>query len=595
MSINSQNAKQIRDKMEVYCGLSARSTADLTFSIQGEKLKDTNYNVALDTESWDMRHLTDFAGEGFPLDGSCELLDTSIEGSLDDGKLGIRTPIGGSVTAQVTANKTIVAVTVAVTSGTGTITANGVSYQARRITVIPVNSTTITLTITSSDEEDRLEIGSITPGITMEFSNDNIVSVQLDLRSDLSIINPSWEISSIELQAYWPEDISTAISNIGDDVPIWYYAGYDGDYSDVRTFYMSEAASMKENLITLKGEDMSGKLEDAKNVAIQRLDSIAKSGRKTLYNWFVNIIKSAGIKPVSTQKAPTELGTVKTARSMVMTEASPRDYVQDIMNMAHVGAFWPLYVDAGIPKITWSKPTAKWDIYEEECGDVERKVDRNVAKIKTATDSEYGVINVATRAKKYSVLAKNIKIKAGKAIIKNLDSETWCWAYKVAYKRNNKFTWARLNTVKWTPNKTSVQKEVKTKEKYTSGKKKGQYKTVKKWFYRPTLYGKRLRISVSKRSVSASRPGYTAEVSPLALGAIYQGTTLLYPNYNRLFDVSNLGGSFTWKGDPRMQPRDVFRFHRLNGTVEECTIESIGITHEEGGTVAEISYRVGVI
>ena len=58
---------------------------------------------------------------------------------------------------------------------------------------------------------------------------------------------------------------------------------------------------------------------------------------------------------------------------------------------------------------------------------------------------------------------------------------------------------------------------------------------------------------------------------------------------------SNETGSFTWKGDPRMQPRDVANFHRLDGTVEEITIESITLKHEGGGTTAEIVYRKGVV
>ena len=58
---------------------------------------------------------------------------------------------------------------------------------------------------------------------------------------------------------------------------------------------------------------------------------------------------------------------------------------------------------------------------------------------------------------------------------------------------------------------------------------------------------------------------------------------------------SNVKGSFKWKGDPRMQPRDVIEFERLDGTTEEITIETITLTHEGGGTSADITYRKGVI
>jgi hypothetical protein len=43
-----------------------------------------------------------------------------------------------------------------------------------------------------------------------------------------------------------------------------------------------------------------------------------------------------------------------------------------------------------------------------------------------------------------------------------------------------------------------------------------------------------------------------------------------------------------------MQPRDVFSFHRLDGSEELCTIETITLTHEGGGTKAEVTYRKGI-
>ena len=68
-----------------------------------------------------------------------------------------------------------------------------------------------------------------------------------------------------------------------------------------------------------------------------------------------------------------------------------------------------------------------------------------------------------------------------------------------------------------------------------------------------------------------------------------------YTAIKTLLNRSNITGSFTWKGDPRMQPRDFFNLHRLDGTVEVCTIESIALRHEKGGTTAEITYRKGKV
>ena len=76
-----------------------------------------------------------------------------------------------------------------------------------------------------------------------------------------------------------------------------------------------------------------------------------------------------------------------------------------------------------------------------------------------------------------------------------------------------------------------------------------------------------------------------------------RANVVIYPQKSMTVGMyrSPVTGSFTWKGDPRMQPRDVVNFHRLDGTVEEITIESITLKHAEGGTTAEITYRKGVV
>lgn len=588
MSIDTENLKAIRPAMDVHCGLTYRTTAALTYTISGGvKVQDTNISTALANSEWDMRHLADFKGGGFPLDGSCELYQAQAA-SLDAGKIGIRSDIGGTFTVAVTASTNIAALTVAVTSGTGTITANGNSYEAQRLTIIPVNATSVTLTIASDDADDRIEVASIIAGVVLQFDNTNLISVDLDLRADLSIVKPTWQVSGIEIQAYWPNDISSAVANIGDDVPIWYYAGYPGDYSDTRNFYLSEQVTMEQNILTIRGEDQSRKLNDAKNVALQRLDTTAKNGWRSLYQFFRNIIQNAGVKAVSVQTAPAESGNVTTNRNMILTDAPRADYVADIMNMAHVGTFWPTFVDAGIPKISWSKPTKKWDIYEADCGDVKRFYERNISKIATESTNEHGVANTVTKQTGWTVIEEGITIKAGVPQIRNFSYPEWYWQYQVGYKKNNSFDWATLDSVKWTPTKTTVKN---TADGYV-----GKVITkVAEYSYKPDLGGKRVVVTMDARATTIARPGYTEYVDPLALGKCYQGTTLLYPAYSRLFNISNVSGSFTWKGHPKMQPRDVFAFHRLDGTTETCTIETIELKHDGGGTQAAITYRLGVI
>jgi hypothetical protein len=592
LTIDEENKKAIRTPFEVHCGLSGRDTkVDLTFSEITGALTDSNVSEALDNEHWDMRNLTDLSGGGFPLDRSCSLYDSSLTGSLENGKLGLRSELGKTVTVTVKAKTDIAALTIAVTSdAAGTITANGTDYAAGRIVVIPVNGTSITLTAKSLDETSRIEIASITPGITLEFNNENLVSCTLALRSDLSIISPSWQVSEIEIQAYWPDDISEAISNVGDDVPVWYYSGYEGDYSKVRSFYLSEKASMENNVITIKGEDMSAKLEEKNNIS-QVLNSTGGNGRKTLYNRFVKFITDAGVRLSSREAAP-ETNSNASPYTLIFDELSSREIIADIMNLSHNGSFWPAFVDAGIPSVTWSKPVKKWDIYEEDCGDVVRSVERNIAKIQT--DSDYGLLSKAVRSQKL-VMLETKSVKADEGYSHSPDGYWWYLTVS-----NAKSVLATANRIVWTAKKSTASKKVKekTKKRYKTGKKKGQpiYKTVTKKLNQCIVKGKEVTLSKEQSAIihSGKRPGSIASVDPIAHGKIYGGTTLLYPDYAYLFSRSNITGSFTFKGDPRMQPRDIFSFHRLDGNVETCTIETITLTHEGGGTKAEVTYRKGI-
>ena len=594
-TIAAENVKPLRRSMDVFCGLSARTNVDLTFSISGQvSAQDSNVSVALDSETWDMRRLTDLAGGGFPVDGSVKLHDTSLAGSLANGKVGLRSARGGTFAVNVSCSSNIAAVTIATrngSEGTGTVSCAGRTYDVRRITVIPVNAKTATLVFTATDPDRRLEIASITPGISLTFDNSSLVSVVAALRSDLSMDNPSWAESEIEIKAYYPDDISEAISNINDDVPIWYYAGYEGDYSQTRNFYLSEPAKMEGSLITLKGVDASRKLDKKTNIA-QVLNTTQKNGKQALYNRFVNFITDSGIKLVSTQAAPAQQSGT-TAYSYVWKEATSRDIVADMMNLSHYADFWPTFVDAGIPKATWSKPTKKWDIYEDMCGEVVRTVERNIAKI-TTTD-EYGLHSTAKR----NTAVQNLQTRdvvADKGYY--LEPEGFWWYLSVT---NAKSQLATASKIVWTANKTTTRKKVKVKtnKKYTSGKNKGKwiYKEETKVYDQAKVTGKSITVeNTGVKSIieTDKRPGTEIQVTPVGVGRAYGGTTLLYPYYGYLFLRSNITGSFLFRGNPHMQPRDVFDFHRVDGSVETCTIESITITHEEGGTKAELTYRKGI-
>ena len=588
-AIDTQNAKQIRDPMIISCGIAAESSINITCSdFSGFYLMDPNPSAALKSDEWPVRGIADLQGDGFPLDGSRSFYK-DMTASEDNGKIGAKTHIGDSGGFTVTSTSTIPALTI-YTEGAGTLTANGVEYELRGVNVIPVNSTSITLEFASSDPTRRVEVLSVIPGINLTWDNDSLVSVQLNLRSDLSIEQNQWMVSEIEIRAYYPDDISEAVSGISDEVPIWYTAGYPGNMSTERRFYLSEPVTMDRNIITIKGRDASHKLVEHGNAA-HILNTTTGSGRRDLYAKMAYFIEDAGIKLRARESAPAATSGT-TQRTLIFKSNTYDSIIANIMNLAHTGTYWPTFVDAGIPTLTISKPTKKWDIYEEDCGNVVRTAARNVSKIRS--DDDYGLHSKITRSTDLKEIVRR-RVTAGARYTQNAGG--YYWALNVS---NASDVFRTAESIRW----TAVNSTMESGEIGYEIDDKGEIKQVTKKTYinECIVKGKAAEIEVDAERVVADPPraGITMEASPIAYGQVYgepasgETAVFLYPNYRNLFNRSNITGSFLWKGDPRMRPREVFGFHRLDGTEELCTIESINLKHEGGGTTAEIAYRLGV-
>lgn len=584
-AIDIQNARQIRDPMVVTCGIAAKANVALSVSdITGFALSDTNAATSIKQGEWPIKQITDLQGEGFPLDGTCELY--TVAAGSEEGKLGLRTHIGGSGSFTISSTQEIPSLTI-YTAGEGTLTAGGTEYELRGVNVIPVNATSIQLTFESSDEERRVEVQTVIAGINLSWDQETLISCEINLRSDLSIEGPQLPVSEIEIRAYYPDDISEAVSGISDNVPIWHRAGYPGDMSPERRFYLSEPVTMESNIITIKGRDAAYKLGD-KSHAAQILNTTSGNGRRKLYRQMANYIKEAGITLRSKEAEP-DVTSGTTERSLIFKAGSVDSIIADIMNLAHTGTFWPTFVDAGIPKLWHTKPdpdNPKWTIREEDCADVSRSVDRNIAKIRTTDD--FGLHTTVERSDDWKEIARR-HVERGVRYSQNAGG--YFWMFSVS------------NAVDVSPTAESVWW---TAKENTMGVPRMEYRINNKGEIDPsysTMYineciikGKAASVKMIADNVAASpaRAGVTATISPIAYGRVFSEGVHLYPNYNYLFRRSNITGEFTWKGDPRMQPRDTFRFIRLDGTAEVCTIESIALKHEEGGTTAVISYRLGV-
>lgn len=566
-TIASANASNIRPPMQVFCGLTYTGVANLSFEVEDAKVYGSLKND-------EPANLTDLAGDGFPLDGSCVEYTSGIAG------IGARTDVGGLMTITVSANKSIPGITLRCI-GEGEIHIDDAVYDVRDGLVLPVDGQYAVLDVYAAPG-NRVVIWNIDAGITLAWSNEDLISVVVALRSDLSVVEQDLQTSDIEIKAYWPEDIREAVTAIGDNAPLWYYAGYPGDYSKTRTFYVCQEIEQVDNIITIKGEDAMGRLDYETDAALLTAERVGPA--RDLYNVMLAMIRNAGISPAAQSRPAAQAGKGR----LIFPEATAAEIVASIMHLAHSGTFWPVYVDAGIPTLTWRVPTAKWDIYEEDCGEVSIELTRNV-KTLTPEDKTYGIGAAVSEHYPKDPVALIGAIDEVSSHPETLDFDGY-WEDVQAY------------------GKIKLASATLTEAVYEKGTTKASA-YVKKWLAvaankealgdsPAAIFGRQIAITAGAKKITDSRLGITETIEVLPLGTEYfdtTGTEIAYPRYARIFEISNETGAFTWKGNPKMQPRDIFRFHRLDGTVYACTIEEIILTHEGGGLTAEIRYRKGVV
>lgn len=566
-TIAEANANTIRPGMQVFCGITYAGNAELSFEVEDATIYDNLQNE-------EPANLTDLAGDGFPLDGSCVEYTAGMDG------IGAISDVGAIMTITVTSTAVIPGITIRC-SGEGEILCNGDVYPVRDGLVLPARSNWVVFDVCAA-AGNRVVIWNISPGVTITWENNDIISVVVALRSDLSVVSQDLQTSDIEIQAYWPEDITDAVTKIGDNAPLWYYAGYPGDYAPMRTFYICEEINQEDNIITIKGEDAIGRLDYETEAML--LSAVGKGPARSLYNILLGLIRDAGI-PVSYQSRP---AAQPGSGRIIIPETTAGEIVANVMHLAHSGTFWPIYVDAGIPRLTWSVPTKKWDIYEADCGSVSIDRTRKVRKI-LPSDKAYGIRQTVSDNNESPVDLIGGIDAVEKEHPVTLDFDGY-W--------ENVQVYGAAKLVSYTLTE-AVLAEGQTKAS----------KAVKKWLSveknkeklgdsPAAVFGRKIEITRETPSQRVGRLGITETVEVLPLGTEYFDTAkteLAYPRYDRIFEISNESGKFVWKGNPKMQPRDVFRFHRLDGSYYNCTIQEIILTHEGGGLTAEITYRKGVV
>ena len=571
--INTQNALQIRERpMDVYIHMLAGSSTTISsYSVSTYK----SYDSTLGNTSWSMRAITDLAGDGFPLDGSCQWYDSTVTPSANNGKLGARSTVGSNMNITISSGSTLTSITVA-SEGVSTITVGGNTYTATGLDIIPLNANNATLTFTADDANGRSYVNYIIPGAEFSITNDNLISCTLALRGNLSATNHTWEESEIEVQMYYPNNIGVAFAYINDNFPITYQAGYDSDLSEERKFYLSEAIKQENNVITIKGVD-SSYLLDNKTMSEQWYTSRTGNAHQTLYNKFISAIQSAGI---TLKQKQTWNGSASGATQYsIIPEMNARDFVAGVMNLTlnhtRAGTKYAIqFVDAGIPTVEHGSGTTygrTWNVNKSECGDWLENYEQNIASIVDTNNERKFAETITTSTINIPIIAAYEQGVLNQIIECSFDGYYY-----------NAFVWQfpgagyKFDVIINTPTKL-VFKIIQSGsgEFYVGG------------------FPAKVTGGATKYSNLNGLTGITYECEPFVYGNITDGTDPVF-NYQSLFKRSIRTGQFTWKGDPRMQPLDYININNDTGDGHgniTARVTNIELTHEAGGTVANIEWR----
>lgn len=672
-TIDAQNALQIRKPMDIYVTFEAIDT-DLNLNASTSGLAPKLAEYANITEIYEMRKLADLQGEGFPLDDSCVLYDPSVVSSEENGKIGVRGNVGQNFTIRFAPGVVLPAITANTTAESVTYNGDDFLPDINGEVTVPLTDFSYLnyyeLTFNAYDSTVRAEVAWAASGFELEFTSDDIISINLSLRSDLKPIDPSLPESEIEITAYYPDDISNMLASVRDDKPITYSAGYDDDTSYTRRFYLSEPASWNNKVITIKGVDLIHMLDKETFPML-----LGKFQMGTYYNsqyqaglpggWAFNSlyrmaeeqIYIAGIdvdysflvpEEVRSDFDPSEtIDNVTPAgyQNSLIKRQTQRDLLANLMNLLHldfpagiftIESFWLNYVDAGIPRLTWKKPSVKWDIYEEDCGSVQNFTERNMANVTFSTGT------VHTKGATLSFFDGGSTVFKDSGI--GLEYPDYTTYVDFGIRSDTSFLLFN-STVSDSKRRLpispphhangwygialydgEVDKDSELRMRDDGGR--AAYFPRPLWVSWNTRMDQRWRAAVSGGVIQSSATsanldarGYgvvvtntkstqstgkigldviaskTNWIGVFSAGKKTSGTVKLLPDegFKQILARSNETGSFTWKGDPRMQPRDFFNFHRLDGTVEVCTIETISLKHEKGGTQAQITYRKGMV
>lgn len=244
---------------------------------------------------------------------------------------------------------------------------------------------------------------------TMTFTEEDILRCVLSLRSDLSIENPTLPESEIEVEIYSETFTSDMAANLPDETSITYRCTYSTNGSPVwgalRYFY-TDNVEWNDNILKIHARDQVHKLdEELPAIYIgQRWEGLAnRANTRSLYYLYmafcdaINGVAQGGwlvgdvIEHLSFPGFGNYEGTSSAGDNcdVIMERMTRREFIAKMMNLCRFdfesgfisrSSFYLNYVDAGIPKLTTTKQTFNFSVYEEDCGNITESRPKNVSQ-----------------------------------------------------------------------------------------------------------------------------------------------------------------------------------------------------------------------
>lgn len=645
MTIASENQKILRQSMLVACGID--ETSDVLSVTPTTRYGSGTYdqNMRAGVRGVTIM-LMDLAGGGFPLDGtrrpisSTPLPDDGDSTIVESYKGYVKTGIPAQTASASTGLTSTIGFSVSdIPDGTSALTAHLRDSEGKTYRVTAASGAALVTAIkaVAITPGARLYVDRVAAGDSWQWDKSNLISCNLMLRGvETKGDNPELQMSEIEIKGIVPDEDISSIAEMAENSPIWYAAGYYDDVTPVRRFYLSDSIKTENIVATVKGYDATKFLEaDHHGVVSSYSNKISRGNyMRAMARRCYGILGRGLIYDHQAEFARTPLTDVRGGmtsdediRYMSVNGVTRRSVVAAHCNlmrsasggMDNTGVYCD-YVDAGLPTFrAGTVPIGQtdfghvWEIDQGDVSDFSEDTEVGISKITAAITWPKKETNEEGKVKYTSFYAESLS----KGDSRPIETEEPYSSVKFKdYDRDIRESASGTEYIH-----SAIGNLFKTRGHY--------YPDTGNFGWSAFLYKIKARKTAKQRMVGVRNVATNPETLPgLPAGVTYEDGTLTYTTGNRgeavefpevfrgtleqyqtssgsnhsmwglfikqIADRSNVVYKFYYRGNPKMQPRDIIQM-TIGETTVNMTIDNLTLEHIDGGLISQIECREGII